>query len=502
MAKLITEYEILISCPGDVDNTVPLIENVLQRFNNTYTDVLAIRLNPKHWSTSSYNQSGGKPQDLLNKQFVHACDAAIAIFWARFGTPTDRFGSGAEEEIEDMLSAGKQVFMYFCEKPIEPKLLLDENIRNQYQKVQDFKQRYKDEGKGIFDCYSSDDEFERKLFAHISQHFLSLKSVEAIASQRKSALQLKGIVNGRLCDYYSVECFQPNGVKPAESWLAEIKELFSKISSYSFHDKPLNRVNSFFFTKVVLKDGVIKTIEKMAHVLEIELPEYFFALGELSEEPNFSASLLGGKKLNGTKDEIDKYNEIMELYESIHGYIGYSLFESEYAKLYCTRLAISNMGTAYDDDIDISLKFPLGTVLQPHQLPELKEYSCERMMHDYSIEELFGIPATPLYNSYDSSISSHFPTYPIEANTFPFEHDYVQEFNDAVDSAFDYGFFEEKNGIIVNLHIDYLKHNTTVAFPTVLFVTEGLTEIRYTIRSKQNESEINGVIRLGGADET
>ena len=31
------------------------------------------------------------------------CDAAVAIFWTKFGTPTDKYGSGTEEEIEEML---------------------------------------------------------------------------------------------------------------------------------------------------------------------------------------------------------------------------------------------------------------------------------------------------------------------------------------------------------------------------------------------------------------
>ena len=41
-------------------------------------------------------------------------------FWTRFGSPTDEYGSGTEEEIEIMLQSGKQVFMYFSDKPISP----------------------------------------------------------------------------------------------------------------------------------------------------------------------------------------------------------------------------------------------------------------------------------------------------------------------------------------------------------------------------------------------
>ena len=79
-----------------------------------------------------------------------------------------------------------------------------------------------------------------------------------------------------------------------------------------------------------------------------------------------------------------------------------------------------------------------------------------------------------------------------------YEEDYLKELAD----AFEYSFFEDGDYVIVKLHIDYLKHNTTVAFPTVLFVAESITSIEYTIRSKQNESETVGIIKAGGKNET
>ena len=142
MSRNVTEYDILISCPGDIEHVIPLIRDTFDTFNSQYSEVLGLRLKSKHWSDSSYNQSGGTAQDLLNKQFIHDCDAAIAIFWTRFGSPTDRYGSGTEEEIEDMLASGKQVFLYFCEERIAPDKLLDEKERCQYEKVKAFQKQF------------------------------------------------------------------------------------------------------------------------------------------------------------------------------------------------------------------------------------------------------------------------------------------------------------------------------------------------------------------------
>ena len=120
MVQNVTLYNLLISCPGDVKDEVDLIESAVNEFNELYAEPLGITIKTRHWNKSSYAQSGGKPQALLNNQFVNNCDAAVAIFWTKFGSPTDEYDSGTEEEIENMLKSGKQVFMYFSDKPISP----------------------------------------------------------------------------------------------------------------------------------------------------------------------------------------------------------------------------------------------------------------------------------------------------------------------------------------------------------------------------------------------
>ena len=131
----VTIYDLLIT------GYLQLIKEAVDNFNKLYDSLNNIQVSIKHWSTDSFPESGDKPQELLNKQIVRECDAAVAIFWTRFGTATDNYGSGTEE-IEEMLSADKQVFMYFLEAPIIPSNIDIE----QYEKVQEFKERYKDRG--------------------------------------------------------------------------------------------------------------------------------------------------------------------------------------------------------------------------------------------------------------------------------------------------------------------------------------------------------------------
>ena len=70
MAKQITQYELLISCPGDIIDEVKIIEDVVEKFNQQFSATLGISILTRHWSKSSYPQSGSKPQQIINQQFV------------------------------------------------------------------------------------------------------------------------------------------------------------------------------------------------------------------------------------------------------------------------------------------------------------------------------------------------------------------------------------------------------------------------------------------------
>ena len=187
MPKNIIQYDLLISCPGDITSEISIIEDAVSQFNAQFSDALGISIRTKHWRKNSFAQSGGKPQALLNEQFVNDCDAAVAIFWTRFGTPTNEYGSGTEEEVEIMLSSGKQVFMYFSDKPLSPSQMNEES----YKKVQAFREKYKD--RGIYFTYSSDEEFKKLFFAHLSQYFLSEKRVAEVKGERHSELKVVGM---------------------------------------------------------------------------------------------------------------------------------------------------------------------------------------------------------------------------------------------------------------------------------------------------------------------
>lgn len=165
MGKQIEVYDLLISCPGDVEGCVRLLKEKVDNFNRLYGRNNNVVVQTRYWKDDSFPESGGKPQALLNSQIVDDADFAVVIFWTRFGTRTENYGSGVEEEVERMLNSGKQVFLYFMDKPIPPSYL---NFGD-YSKIKKFRKRYKD--RGIYKIADSEENLAESFREDLERYF-------------------------------------------------------------------------------------------------------------------------------------------------------------------------------------------------------------------------------------------------------------------------------------------------------------------------------------------
>lgn len=168
MAKKITVYDILISCPSDVSEYVNLLEKQITTFNSFYGRSNDVIVRCSYWMRDTYSEFGDSPQELVNKQIVDSSDMIVAVFWTRFGTETEHYGSGTEEEIERMLSMKKQVFLYFLDKPVS----LSQVDFEQYAKIQQFMEKHKNEG--IFFSVPDEDALSKKFLANLMLYFDSI----------------------------------------------------------------------------------------------------------------------------------------------------------------------------------------------------------------------------------------------------------------------------------------------------------------------------------------
>lgn len=493
MAQNVTLYNLLISCPGDVKDEVDLVESAVDEFNELYADPLGITIKTRHWSKSSFAQSGGKPQELLNEQFVNKCDAAVAIFWTRFGSPTDEYGSGTEEEIEIMLRLGKQVFMYFSDKPISPSEINDDG----YKKVQDFRDKYKD--KGIYFTYSSDEEFKKMFFAHLSMYFLSDKRVKETVGEQRSKLKLLGIdKKGQLSEKAFVSSFVLNSQITMLQYISLIKTMYKEIADMKVGSRsPVSStllVN--FKSPVDIDENERDFLTDIAKQLELELPDSFFELGNLSKD-SLALNAFMSPTLSGSPEEKKKYRKIKKLHETISEALDWAPIEKAFSGLECIKLAVQNCGKAIDEDVEIAFELPKESLVTLSEFPEFNNEEMGYLMNDCEMNVLFGISGTAEYIEYSkpekntrNRCSSHL--YGLSGYIPDYSDAFIEELKD----VFCYAVYSSENKYIVKLKVDYIKHNTTVAFPTVLFVKKEIAEIPYRITSKNNPDIVEGNLKI------
>lgn len=507
MPKSFTHYNLLVSCPGDIQSEIKLIDQAVEDFNDRYSDTIGILIRTKHWRKSSYAQSGGKPQALLNDQFVNDCDAAVSLLWTRFGTPTDEYGSGTEEEIEIMLAAGKQVFMYFSDKPIPP----SKHDPKEYARVQAFREKYKD--RGIYFTYSSDEEFSKFFFAHLSQHFLSAKKVAELKEERAPQLFLRGIdENGKLCENAPIQPFKLHSEHSIEGYRAQIAQMYQDIAGLHIGQRIIENDNrsslaftgitlSSFYPPIKIEDDRKEFLTKIAKQFEFELPEDFFDFGNLSK--NILAGMpFGGYSLEGTAEEKQKYNLIEKLYDTIAECSKWAPIEKAFFGIKCVMLAVENSGTAIDEDIEVTIVLENQMLLPFDEFPPLKNNTMDYLLNEYDMNTLFCICGTAEYMNYYSAIKPGFVASPMTSPNMPslpfsaYETDYSEDYKDALRDVFCYEIYSDEQNYILKLKFDYIKHHTTVAFPVAIFLKNAPSTISYKISSRNSADVLSGDISV------
>lgn len=141
-------FEVLITSPSDVPEE--LINNIRQgiyKWNRINSRKENIILKPLRWETDVYSSfTMSEPQAVIGKQMVKNADILIGVFWTRIGTPTRNYVSGSVEEIEKHLDAQKPAMLFFLQKNVDQKYLSKRSNKSQYNKLLQFKDKWKEKG--------------------------------------------------------------------------------------------------------------------------------------------------------------------------------------------------------------------------------------------------------------------------------------------------------------------------------------------------------------------
>ncbi len=532
----VTVYDLLLSCPGDVLDLKETIASCVKSFNSSIGEANNIRIELKHWSTDSFSQSGDKPQNILNHQFVDECDLCVALLGIRFGTPTDNYDSGTEEEIVKMLEQNKQVFLYFVERNVDPsKIDLD-----QYKKVQEFKDKYSD--KGVYTVIKSAEELRSSFQNALSLYFIKLVAPNTTQLQPKLAPKL--IITSKHKDGDKIVPFHTDyqSVKLVKNKENDIKDLIEVISniiitpssekSYEASETELsdeelqgmtvsdimkspegNKIlnNQIYrlmgekhpeYKKIEINETDRQIIDAFCKKHSIDLNGEFYYLGNLQREIKVAVFTAFGNSTAsnvGSDSEKEKYKLIQDLVDKLREYNDVIDYLESIDAMPCISLQVENRGNTFDEDIDIKLFIEQDLYKDIDSIPKPGVFFLEEANKLKTPRALFS-------GHHDADIEdfSNYPDIPYNPKSLPLPFksaddeiaEQQEEYQDMLENVFCYDLRDNGNDDILCFNIPYLKQNTKMFFPSYLFFSTLPASLRYEIRSKHSPDVYSGTLVL------
>ena len=523
-----TIYDLLLSCPGDVIDLKDIIDDCVKNFNKLLGETNNIRVDLKHWSTDSFPQSGDKPQNLLNKQFIDDCDLCVALLGNRFGTPTDNYDSGTEEEIENMITNGKQVFLYFIERSVDPSTIDTEQL----SKVRSFKEKYTD--KGIYSVIKSEEELKAQFLNSLSLYFIknifntgvsqhtyspnliitsqngdsekvslsnncysNLKIISAKENAIEKLIEQINSITLEISEFKTREEEAPDVSKEVIEKMS-YQDVVTAIKEKRMSEKSLDMfmgLNPATYEKAEISQHKISLINDYCSSKYIHLSELFFDLGNLQIKKgalSFSTSILGSESVSyeGSDTEKKKKELIYDLCHKLYEYKDVCSYFEKLNAYYRLSLIVNNIGSSFDEDIDVKIFIEKGKLEDINDIAHPESFFIEEVLKANAPYFLFSGKKDPDIDEYSN--------YPPEAVHIPKvqlpplfsssseDEEFLEEYEDMIERIFCYDVLENDTEVILSFNIRYLKQNTKMFFPSFLFFKEKPTYIRYEMRSKHS----------------
>ena len=163
---------------------------------------------------------------------------------------------------------------------------------------------------------------------------------------------------------------------------------------------------------------------------------------------------------------------------------------------------VSNDGTTYDEDIDIKLIVPKGKIVKKKKLPIPGINIIDTLLEMQFVKSAFQIKATDEIDSYCgySAMPTRFEytfTNPLNPPSAREEYESSKtKYMDEINQLFCYELFEKEDCDVLTFHVNYLKHNIRMAFPSVLIFNDVPESIDYEMTSKHSPDVIKGKIEI------
>lgn len=325
-------------------------------------------------------------------------------------------------------------------------------------------------------------------------------SNEEISSEKtpivyRSDLAVKGILDGKRIIHPVIQEFKDRIGYTRDDILDSIRVLLDKAKKIYVppYIEPSNTLFSALRGRPYEYDNDRKKliIEFCKH-FEYDLPENFFEMGDLH------TGLLPGLgsygeicyHLEGSQEAKDKCNALDAVYDAIVDGLEKAPFPRTFAGCFYIELLVENVGTNYDEDVRVTLKFPKDTVLTDKEILSFEDDAVKYLVN--KANKTLQIERGEEYLSYDET--SHGRSFRIKSVAFGNEADVTIE---DVKDLLTYYIVTNDEYDSVEIKFDCINQHTAVAFPNVILLKNNTFDaIEYTIKSKKSPNLIVGKISL------
>ncbi|TJY35902.1 DUF4062 domain-containing protein [Pontimicrobium aquaticum] len=315
MAKTVTKYSIFIASPSDLQEERIAIEEVTKELNLTFGIKQNIVIELLKWEThSAPGISEIHPQEIINEDIGNEYDIFIGLLWKKFGTPTEKTGSGTEEEFLnafDRFNKKENIQVLFYFKDAVPKSLKEINA-SELIKIENFKTDLC-EKKALYWEFDTCENLKNFLRIHIPKRITNLIENSDKKTERKLVETIIEEEEYGLLDYSEMfEDFIHNStnsltqISESTQWIgAEITKKAEEITRLS----KLPNVNNSVVRETFKRTA--KLLENYINRLKTETPIYY---------TNFEDAIKAGSNLVNLSDDFkndDTIHELEELKESL-----------------------------------------------------------------------------------------------------------------------------------------------------------------------------------------
>ncbi|UJS27810.1 hypothetical protein L2Z53_00170 [Macrococcoides canis] len=510
MPTVNTHYKMLLSCPSDLNKFYQLIKLRMETINKILISAYSSYIEVVHWTEDTYPASGDSPQNIINSQLVKESDFLVSMFWTKFGSPTEKYNSGTEQEIFEAIAEKKQVFLYFSNEPIPPNKI----DSKEFEKINNFRESISD--KAYYNTFNSENEFLDKLQIHIMAYFNDLRKKnenKKISSKLNIMSNNNGSTNSDfiLKDFQNTDRILKERRDKIKSKMHDIMELM-KLDSFEQNENLKSDSPSTFDSiqsayRILQNDFDVETIEiheedkeliyDFACEIEFKIDEKFFELNGLKRR-NFDNLLAGGNKYNyiGSSKSKEKFKYLQNIINEINIYNAEKNFFIGLNTHKYLSLCLTNYKGNYESDIDIKLYFPKGVLYSLEDIP----FPGNEIIEIY--EEL----PEQIFKPTTSSSIKEYPEYQFQPMLPHITSIYGNNKNITRDKyernireLEEYRIYREEKFDVLEVDYSEIKPNIALNFPSLIPIKMNGDEnlvINYSINTRDSSDIIEGEITI------